>query len=233
MGTDVMAGEVEDLVVRDPAGRVLLGPVDLTVTPGERVAVLGRSGAGKSLLAACLTAGLPPGLVASGRVRTGGSWRHPADVRARGVALVHQESATSLHPLYRVGTQLDRAARLGRRRAATDRPVPVVDALLEHVGLDPATVRPRLPVELSGGQRQRVCVALALACGADLLVADEPTTALDTVTEADVAALLADLPARGTALVLVTHDHALAGRCTDRTVVLGAGRLGGDAVEVP
>lgn len=223
---DTPVAEVDDLVVRDPSGRVLLGPVTLTVAPGERVAVLGASGAGKSLLAAGLTATLPPGLVAAGRVRTGGAWRDPSDVRASGVALVHQESATSLHPLYRVGTQLDRAARLGRRTSATtNRPAPEVDVLLRHVGLDPVRVRGRLPAELSGGQRQRVCLALALACAADLLVADEPTTALDTVTEADVAALLADLPARGTALVLVTHDHALAGRCADRTVVLEDGRV--------
>lgn len=221
-----MAGQVEDLVVRDASGRVLLGPVSLTVAAGERVAVLGGSGAGKSLLAASLGATLPPGLLATGRVRTGGSWRHPADVRAGGVALVHQESATSLHPLYRVGTQLDRAARLGRRRAsATGRPVPEVDALLEQVGLDPTAVRRRLPAELSGGQRQRTCLALALACRPDLLVADEPTTALDTVTEADVASLLAALPAHDTALVLVTHDHALADRCTDRAVVLEDGRV--------
>lgn len=223
---DSPAAEVDDLVVRDPSGRVLLGPVTLRVAPGERVAVLGASGAGKSLLAAGLSATLPPGLVAAGRVRTGGAWRDPADVRASGVSLVHQESSTSLHPLYRVGTQLDRAARLGRRRSrAAGRAAPPVDVLVERVGLDPGSVRRRLPAELSGGQRQRACLALALACAADLLVADEPTTALDTVTEADVAALLADLPARGTALVLVTHDHALAARCTDRTVVLEGGRV--------
>ncbi len=203
------------MVVATPGGRTLLGPVDLHVAAGERVAVLGVSGAGKSLLAAALTDTLPADLVRSGSVRTGTSR----------VALVQQDTAAALNPLVRVGAQVGRPLRRTVRDRATR--ARRTEALLARAGLeDPSTVARRYPGELSGGQRQRACLALALACGSPVIVADEATSALDVVTEAAVLTVLAELPAT---LALVTHDLAAARRTCDRAVVVDAGRVVEDA----
>ena len=208
-------------------GAPLLAGVDLTVGSEQRVAVLGRSGSGKSLTAAAVLGVLPPGLRATGRVLlddtdvlgTGAAAR-PARLRP---GSVRQDSASALHPLVPVGRQLLLATG-GTRRTARSA---VTDTLRALGFRAPDRIAAALPSELSGGQRQRVCLALALATTSPLLVADEPTTALDVVTQAAVVDLLRERtgPGTGRALVFVTHDLAVAAALCADVVVLDAGRL--------
>ncbi|WP_299050661.1 ATP-binding cassette domain-containing protein [uncultured Nocardioides sp.] len=192
---------VRGLQVRH-GGHVLVGPVDLDVAPRERVALVGASGVGKSLTLRAVAGSLPPGLTRHGEVVLGGP-----------VAFLAQDSAVALHPLVGLARQLERPlCRRGvRRDTARGR---VADAL-ERVGLDARHGRAR-PGELSGGERQRGCLALALLTEPALLLADEPTTALDTVAQRQVLDALGTLDA---ALVLVTHDPAVARHACDRVVV--------------
>lgn len=217
---------IADLAVRaGPA--VLLRGLRLSLAAGERVALVGPSGSGKSLTAAALVGSLPPGLTATGSVRVGGHevLDRPAARRIRGarVGLVAQQNAPALHPLIPVGRQLTAAF-----RAAGDADAPAaVRRLVADLGLtDPRRIAAATPGELSGGQRQRLAVAMALAAGAPVLVADEPTSALDPIARAQLVALLRDR-CRGTgpALLFITHDLAAAAELCDRTVELARGRM--------
>ncbi|SSC25581.1 ABC transporter-like, partial [Klenkia terrae] len=187
--------------------RRLAGPVDLAVADGERVGLVGASGSGKSLLVAALLDELPAGLTTTGSVQVAGR-----------AGAVFQDGATALDPLARVGAQLTGPLRRLRglsRAAAREHAAGVLDRL----GLPPGTLR-AWPATLSGGQRQRVALALALAGDPRLLVADEPTTALDTVGQAAVLDLL---DALAPALVLVSHDLAVVARLCTRVLVLEDG----------
>ncbi|NHC14785.1 ABC transporter ATP-binding protein [Motilibacter sp. E257] len=211
----------------DSASRGLLQGVDLTVEPERRVGVLGASGSGKSLTVAAVLGLLPPALRATGSVRLAGAevLGVPAARRPPGArpGVVRQDSAGALHPLLPVGRQL--ALPLGGSRAfARAR----VLETLESLGFrDPGRIAGALPSELSGGMRQRVCLALALMTPSSLLVADEPTTALDVVTQAGVVSLLRDRtgPGTGRALLFVTHDIAVVAALCDELVVLSDGRV--------
>lgn len=222
--TEARGLRVRDLRVRIGSD-VVLDVARLDVAPGERLAVVGPSGGGKSMLAAAVAGTLPAAARAEGVVTVGESEhdlgagparRRRARRRARcreGVALVRQDSTLALHPLRSIGSQVA----LGAHAAAPG----AVAALLEQVDL-PADAVDRLPLELSGGQRQRAAIALGIACGAGLLIADEPTTALDGPSQARVLRALAGVPAT---LVLITHDLAVAAEICDRVVVLDAGRV--------
>ncbi|MFB9377628.1 ATP-binding cassette domain-containing protein [Kineococcus gynurae] len=208
-------------------GTDLVDGVDLRVDRDERVAVLGPSGSGKSLTAAAVLGILPPALTVAGSVRLGERevLGVPAARRARRdrPGSVRQDPAAALHPLVPVGRQL--AAARGRTLRTVR---PVLTETLRDLGFrDPARVLGALPAELSGGQRQRICLALALAGGSPLLVADEPTTALDVVTQAGVLDLLRARtgPGTGRGLLFVTHDIAVAAALCDRVVVLQDGRV--------
>ncbi|MCZ2815913.1 ATP-binding cassette domain-containing protein [Modestobacter sp. VKM Ac-2984] len=213
-------------------GRAVVRGVALELAAAERVALIGASGSGKSLTAAALLGTLPAGAEVRGSVRVAGvdvtglsPARRPPAAR---VAAVGQDPAAALNPLVAVGAQLAlplrnhrglRGAELARQRAE----------LLSAVGLDDAErVLRSSPGELSGGQRQRVCIAMALASRAGLLVADEPTTALDLVTQAQVVGVLRDAT-RDTALLFITHDLAVAASLCDRAVVLHQGAVVEDA----
>lgn len=221
---------VRDLAVH-VGGATLVRDVSFDLAAGERVAVLGGSGAGKSLLVSALAGALPPGVAASGSAALDGRELLAPGRGSAGVALVAQDPLLALHPLVTVGRQLVRAARRDGP-GARER----VEGLLDRLGLaDPPAVLRRLPGELSGGERQRVCTALALLCRPRLLVADEVTTALDVVTQARVLDTLDTLLATESAesaeaaLLLVTHDLAVAARLCDRVLVVRAGEVTDDA----
>ncbi len=208
--------EVEALAVRY-AGGAALGGVDLRLARGERLGLVGESGAGKSQLALAIAGLLPVGATRSGAVRLA------PDAR---LALVFQDAQSALTPHLSVATQLTEtlAARRGLGGAAARA---AARALLERVQVpEPALRLRQYPHELSGGLRQRVLIAIALATGPTLLIADEPTTALDVTVEAGILALFRRLSDElGMALLLVSHDLAVVGGLCERIAVLYAGRI--------
>ncbi|UYG17061.1 ATP-binding cassette domain-containing protein [Brachybacterium huguangmaarense] len=209
------------LTSRD-AGDLLAG-VDLDIAPGERVALIGRSGSGKSLLTSVIAGTVSPALTMHGTVEVHGRSVRGCRPGTTGVALVQQDSADALNPLHRVGAQLQMPLRrtLTAERARTE-----AHRLLAEAGLeDPARILASFPAELSGGQRQRVCIALALACRSRLVIADEPTTALDVVSQAAVLRALRSPALREAAILFITHDLAVAAALRDRVVVIDRGRI--------
>ncbi|WP_019629798.1 dipeptide ABC transporter ATP-binding protein [Actinomadura atramentaria] len=206
--------------------------VDLAVAPGEIVAVVGESGSGKTVAARSVLALLPPTARTRGRVLVAGrdvlraGPRELRRIRGRDAAMVFQEPNAVLNPVHTVGWQIAEGLRAhGRlsRRAARARAV----ELLDRVGIPDAARRAGdHPHQFSGGQRQRVVIAMALALDAPLLVADEPTTALDVTVQAGILDLLRELrDARGIAIVVITHDMGVVADLADRVVVMRAGRI--------
>ncbi|WP_306325548.1 ABC transporter ATP-binding protein [Streptomyces venezuelae] len=226
--------EIDGLGIRlpdDRAARPVLDGVGLTVRPGETVGLVGESGSGKSVACRSVLGLLPAGARTSGQVRVLGrdvlSMRPKelAALRAREVAMVFQDPRASLNPLRRVGDFLTEGLRAAGTPAgqATAR----AGELLDAVGIrDPRGALRRYPHQFSGGMLQRVVIAAALAAEPALLLADEPTTALDVTTQAEVLAILARLRAeRGTGMLFVTHDLELASAICDRVYVMYAGRI--------
>jgi peptide/nickel transport system ATP-binding protein len=215
----------QGLTVRQPAsGRTLLSDVSFEVAPGESVAIVGESGSGKSLTVRALLGLLPAGLEQSGQVVIDGQ-RVDDDPRAlrrlRGgtVSLLMQDPFTLLNPLRKAGRQIADGLPAGAD------PKSEVPRLLAEVGLA-AEVAGRYPFQLSGGMRQRVGLAAALAAAPRILVADEPTTALDATTQREVLALIRGVQrARDMTFLLITHDLRLAFSMCDRVVVMYAGRI--------
>jgi peptide/nickel transport system ATP-binding protein len=220
---------VQDLTVTTASGRTLVDGLSFSVSPGGRLGLIGESGSGKSLTTLAVTGLLPPGLRASGTVLLdgtpviGASDRSLDRLRGRVAAVVFQEPSTALDPLMRLGKQVAEPLRRHRGlRGAALRSAVV--AALDEVAL-PARVADAYPHQVSGGQRQRAAIAMALACRPALLIADEPTTALDVTVQAEVLALLDRLvAAHDMALLFVSHDLAVVGKVTDEVVVLSAGR---------
>jgi peptide/nickel transport system ATP-binding protein len=220
--------------------RRIVDDVSFTVMPGERVCLLGASGSGKSMTAAAIVGLLPPDARVNGSIVIGGSEvakvpvaLRPSPARA---AMVFQDSFSALNPLVSIGTQIEEPL---RRRQGLSQPQAreAAIALLRAMSLPaPEDLVRRCPAELSGGQRQRVCIALALACKTGLLVADEPTTALDVVTQAQVLRALkagtrtADAPA----LLFITHDLGAAAQLCERAIVIAQGEVieSGDLREI-
>jgi len=231
---------VRDLTVsfRTLAGQVhAVNGLDLTIAPGEIVGLVGESGSGKSVTSRAIMGLLPTrtttvqgSIRLAGRELVGLPEAEYRRVRGEQVAMIFQDPLTALDPLYRAGEQVAEALRfhLGLSRAAAD--TRVVE-LLDAVGLpDPAGTARRYPHELSGGMRQRVMIAMALACEPELLIADEPTTALDVTVQAQILDLLRGLVReRGMALLLITHDLGVVREMCERAVVLYAGRVAEEA----
>ncbi len=227
---------VQDLVVSFGAQRGRVRVVDglsFDIRPGETVAVLGESGSGKSVTAQAIMGLLPRpiGRVDSGRILYRGVdllQQTPGYVRSLGgteMAMIFQDPLSSLNPVLRVGAQIGEAMR--RRagvspREARERAI----ELMERVGIPAARRRvDDFPHQFSGGMRQRVMIAMALALRPSLIIADEPTTALDVTVQAQIMSLLAEVQERdGTALLLITHDLGVVADVADRTVVMYSGR---------
>ncbi|MER8185096.1 ABC transporter ATP-binding protein [Kitasatospora sp. NPDC094015] len=213
----------------DTARPVLAG-VDLTVDARETVALVGESGSGKSLTSRSVLGLLPHGATTGGTVEVDGedvltmTPDRLRRLRTSTAAMIFQDPRAAINPLRRIGDFLTESLRLNAgtgARAATDRAV----EMLEAVGLSAAVLR-RHPGQLSGGMLQRVMIAAALMGDPALILADEPTTALDVTTQAEVVALLGDLRERfGTGLLFVTHDLGLAAAISDRVYVMYAGRI--------
>jgi peptide/nickel transport system ATP-binding protein len=227
---------VRDLSVEFPTRRGTLTAVDhisFDIAPGEVLGVVGESGAGKSLTGAAIIGLLePPGRIASGAVHLKGARidnLRPAQmrqIRGKRIGMVFQDPLTSLNPLYRVGEQLVETIRthlmLSEREARTR-----AIALLKEVGIQGAERRiDGYPHEFSGGMRQRVVLALALCAEPELIIADEPTTALDVSIQAQIIQLLKKLcRERDTAVLLITHDMGVIAETADRVAVMYAGRI--------
>jgi len=238
--TSAAAGEplltVERLRVEFPTRRgtlVAVQDVSFTIAPGEVLGVVGESGAGKSLTGAAIIGLIdPPGRIAGGSVRLAGRRidNLPYDamrlVRGREIGAVFQDPLTSLNPLYAIGRQLVETIRTHLAMSETEARKRAI-ALLEEVGIPAAARRiDHYPHQFSGGMRQRVVIALALAANPKLIVADEPTTALDVSIQAQIIALLKRLcREHGTAVMLVTHDMGVIAETADRVAVMYAGRI--------
>ncbi len=218
---------------RRGVARVLDG-VSFDLQRGQTLAVVGESGCGKSVTALAILRLInqPPGRIAAGRVMFDGrdllALSEPAmrQVRGNRISMIFQEPMTSLNPAYSVGDQIAEAVRLHQglsRAAALQRAV----EMLEAVGIpDPQRRVHEYPHQFSGGMRQRVMIAMALACQPDVLIADEPTTALDVTVQAQIFDLIADLRDRtGTAVVLITHDMGVVAEMADRVLVMYAGHI--------
>jgi oligopeptide transport system ATP-binding protein len=227
--------EVRNLALeyRTPDGvvRAVRG-VDLVIRPREFIGIVGESGSGKSQLLLALLGLTAPGAVVSGSIRHGGQELVGASaavlnrIRGNRISMVFQDPMTALNPYLSVATQITEVLRLHRglgRRAALTRAAELLDA----VQITEARRRlQQYPHELSGGMRQRVMIAMALACEPEILLADEPTTALDVTVQAQILELLRDLRQRtGTAVVLVTHDLGIVAELADRIAVMYAGRF--------
>ncbi|MBA2965367.1 MULTISPECIES: ABC transporter ATP-binding protein [Ramlibacter] len=228
--------DVQNLVVEFPGRRGTLRALDdisFSIAPGEILGVVGESGAGKSLTGASIIGLLePPGRVASGRILLDGqridNLRHEQmrHIRGRKIGAIFQDPLTSLNPLYTIGRQLVETIQAhlpvdgaeARRRAI---------GLLDDTGIPAAAERiDHFPHQFSGGMRQRVVIALALAAEPKLIVADEPTTALDVSIQAQIIQLLKRICRdRGAAVMLITHDMGVIAETCDRVAVMYAGRI--------
>jgi peptide/nickel transport system ATP-binding protein len=222
---------IDDLTVTIGDRRVVDG-VSLDVPDGARVGLIGESGSGKSLTTLAVLGLLPDGARATGSIRLdgrellGASERELAGLRGRVVGTVFQDPGTTLDPVVTVGRQIAEPLRLHTRIGRRDARARAVAAAAE-VGLpEPESVVDLYPHQLSGGQRQRVGIAMALINRPGLVLADEPTTALDVTTQAEVLALFQRLvDERRTSLLFVTHDLAVLSRITDHAAVLSHGRV--------
>ncbi|ETX14869.1 microcin C ABC transporter ATP-binding protein YejF [Roseivivax halodurans JCM 10272] len=221
---------VETLTLRIGAKEVLHG-VSLGLDPGEILALTGESGSGKSMTAFSVMGLLPQGAVPAGAIRLDGtdllrlSEREMCRFRGQAMGMVFQEPMTALNPVQRIGDQVAETLRVhGTPRAEAEARAAET---LARVGLDPERIPPsRYPHELSGGQRQRVGIAMAVALRPRLLIADEPTTALDVTTQARILDLLKRLVREdGMGLLLITHDLAVVHGIADRLAVMQGGRI--------
>ena len=227
---------VQDLTVSlPPAAKAppVLNRINLTIRAGETVCLVGESGSGKSVTSLAIMGLLPKDalFVTGGKITLSDTdlLAQPAsamqDIRARRVAMIFQEPMTALNPVMRVGDQIEEVLESHTSLSADERRKRVID-IMEQVHLpDVERIHRSYPHQLSGGQRQRIMIAMALVLEPELLIADEPTTALDVTVQANLLALLADLRRdMGVAIVLITHDLGVVAQVCDRTLVLYGGQ---------
>lgn len=231
----LIAIENLDVSFDGPAGSAhVLKQVNLTVMPGETLGIVGESGCGKSMTALTIMQliPMPPGNISSGSIRFEGEdlltqeSGNIRDVRGNRIGMVFQEPMTSLNPVRRIGDQITEGLRKHKSIRASDARVKAI-SLLTQVGIPSPEKRvDAYPHELSGGMRQRVMIAMAIACDPILLIADEPTTALDVTVQAQIFALLSEIQEeRGMGMILITHDMGVISEMTDRVSVMYGGRV--------
>ena len=226
-----MSLEVQDLTV-DIDGRRVVDGVSFQVPDGARVGLIGESGSGKSLTALAILGLLPDGATAGGSVRWNGreliglADRELAQLRGDEIGIVFQEPRTALNPIRTVGRQIAESIRIHEKASKRDAAARAVAEAARVALPDPERIVNRYPHQLSGGQRQRVAIAMALACRPRLLIADEPTTALDVTIQAEILELLRTLVTDdGMSLVFITHDLAVLSQIATHGVVLEDGRV--------
>ena len=223
--------QIEDLGVDIGPTRIIKN-LSLDVHAGEILGLAGASGSGKSMTALAIMQLLPPAATATGTVRlkgatlTGSGDARMQQIRGRDLGMVFQEPMTALNPLMRIGAQVAETLRLHRAVSASEARLAAREAL-DLVGLTgEAGALDRFPYELSGGQRQRVAIAMAVVMAPPLLIADEPTTALDVIAQAQVLSVLQKLVlTRNMGLVLITHDLAVMARLADRVAIMHRGEI--------
>ncbi len=228
--------DVKNLRVQFPTRRGLLTAVDdisFSIAPGEVLGVVGESGAGKSLTGAAIIGLLePPGRIAGGEILLNGRridnlpFEEFRKIRGREIGAIFQDPLTSLNPLYTIGRQLVETITTHLNVSQEEARKRAIDLLMQ-VGIPAAEKRiDHYPHQFSGGMRQRVVISLALAAEPKLIIADEPTTALDVSIQAQIITLLKSLCRdHGTAVLLVTHDMGVIAETADRVAVMYAGRI--------
>ncbi|MFI6856331.1 ABC transporter ATP-binding protein [Streptomyces sp. NPDC050416] len=229
-GVAVTLLDVRDLTVTYPGGAAAVRGVGLRLDAGQKLGLAGESGCGKSTLALALLRLLPAGTPITGEVLFDGEdvltmkWGRVRAVRWAGASVVFQGAMHSLNAVHRIGDQIAEPILL-HKKATPAGAKKKTGELLEQVGL-PAARADAYPHELSGGQRQRVMIAMALACDPRLIVADEPTTALDVMIQAQILRLIEQLVAdQGLGLIMISHDLAVLADTCDRLAVMYAGRV--------
>ncbi|MBW1700042.1 MAG: ABC transporter ATP-binding protein [Deltaproteobacteria bacterium] len=210
----------------------ILSDISFTLDRGETLGIIGESGCGKSMTALALMRMVPspPGMIRAGRVVLNGedlvkvSEKRIRDVRGSKISMIFQEPMTSLNPVYTVGNQIAETIRRHNNSSRSQAFEEAMD-LLRMVQIPAPERRLReYPHQLSGGMRQRVMIAIALACEPDVLIADEPTTALDVTVQAQIFDLLKEIQdIRGTCIILITHDFGAVAEMADRVIVMYAG----------
>ncbi|AWX54121.1 ABC transporter ATP-binding protein [Brevibacillus brevis] len=227
--------EVEQLRTRfrtDSGVVSVVDGVDFFIRAGETLGVVGESGCGKSVTSLSIMRLLPPNGSTEGSIRFNGknvlalSEKEMQGVRGNEIAMIFQEPMTSLNPLHTVGKQIEEAVMLHRKvtkAEAKDRAI----AMLKAVGMPRAEeIYGEFPHQLSGGMRQRVMIAMAMSCDPKLIIADEPTTALDVTIQAQILDLMRDLKEKtGTSIMLITHDLGVVAEMCDRVIVMYAGQV--------
>jgi peptide/nickel transport system ATP-binding protein len=239
MSTPAAAGTAPLLELRDvhvtyatgEGGLPAVRGVDLTVERGQIVGVAGESGCGKSTLASTVLRLQPPSATVSGQVLFEGNdvftmrWGDLRAVRWAGASIVFQGALHSLNPVHRIGAQIAEPIDVHLPGLSDAHVHSRIEELLVQVGLDPSRAR-SYPHQLSGGQKQRVMIAMALACDPDLVVADEPTTALDVMVQAQVLNVLSTLVReREVGMMMISHDLSVLADLCDRITVMYAGRV--------
>ncbi|AKK03659.1 ABC superfamily ATP binding cassette transporter, ABC protein [Corynebacterium epidermidicanis] len=223
---------IENLRVSTHSGRTVVQDICFDIAPGQRVGLIGESGSGKSLTALSIMGLLPPNLSATGTISfdgtalLGASERQLASIRGRRISMIFQEPMTALNPLMTVGKQVAEAVTIhsdASKNAVRER---VLELFADVQLPDPGATFDKFPHQLSGGQRQRVLIAMALANEPDLLLCDEPTTALDVTVQAQIVELILELAAKHhAALLFITHDLALVSQVCEEILVMKDGRI--------
>jgi oligopeptide/dipeptide ABC transporter ATP-binding protein len=228
--------EVKDLRTHFPTRAGLVRAVDgvnFYLDRGELLGLVGESGCGKSMTALSVMRLIaPPGKIVSGEILFDGkdllklSDSEMREMRGDDIAMIFQDPMTSLNPVFKVGEQIAEALRLHRKLSRKEARQATIEAMREVAIPDPARRVDDYPHQLSGGMRQRVMIAMALACNPKLLIADEPTTALDVTIQAQILELLDDLrKQRELAVLLITHDLGVVAEVADRVAVMYTGRI--------